>query len=296
MRNIAVFDIDGVLSNDAWRQQYLDDPNDPTWNRYYEGAQDDDVIEAGRFALFEAWESGWDIYFSTGMPERYREDRQKWLETNFEFLEREINYTLLMAADAHQHLHNADVKAVHANQIGPDRIVVWRDDNPETVQRLWEIGVPAVWVPSSGWKNKAEPQFPYSFTQYAEDIKQVAKYADHDMPGVVEKPIVYTTLGLTGESGELLEKATAVFLLAAQTSAHAGVAADTLKKVVRNNDGVFTPDKVDAILKEVGDVLWYTTRLPHHLGSSLEQVARDNVAKLLDRLDRNVIKGEGDNR
>lgn len=48
--------------------------------------------------------------------------------------------------------------------------------------------------------------------------------------------------------------------------------------------------------KELGDVLWYVAMTAHRLGLTLEQVATTNIHKLTDRQQRNVIKGEGDNR
>lgn len=48
--------------------------------------------------------------------------------------------------------------------------------------------------------------------------------------------------------------------------------------------------------KELGDVLWYVAMTAHRLGLTLDQVATTNIHKLTDRQQRNVIKGEGDNR
>ena len=88
------------------------------------------------------------------------------------------------------------------------------------------------------------------------------------------KPWVYA-LGLTGESGEV---------------------ADKIKKVYRDGDGVFNAEVREAIAKEIGDVLWYVTRLAATLGYSLEQVARMNIAKLESRAKRGAIHGSGDER
>jgi NTP pyrophosphatase (non-canonical NTP hydrolase) len=82
---------------------------------------------------------------------------------------------------------------------------------------------------------------------------------------------VYPALGLSGESGEF---------------------ADKVKKAWRNG----TPLDRAAALRELGDVLWYVTAAACDLDSSLEEVARMNVAKLADRAKRGVIKSEGDDR
>ncbi len=48
--------------------------------------------------------------------------------------------------------------------------------------------------------------------------------------------------------------------------------------------------------KELGDTLWYVAVTASRLGLTLDQVATTNINKLTDRQQRNVIKGEGDNR
>lgn len=88
------------------------------------------------------------------------------------------------------------------------------------------------------------------------------------------KPWVYA-LGLTGEAGEL---------------------ADKIKKVYRDKGGIFKQEEREAIAKELGDVLWYLTRLGATLGFSLEQIAAMNIEKLADRAKRGKIGGSGDDR
>lgn len=87
--------------------------------------------------------------------------------------------------------------------------------------------------------------------------------------------IVYPTLGLVGESGEIAEK---------------------VKKLFRDSNGVITEDFIQQMKKESGDVLWYLAALAFELGISLSEVAAHNIAKLRDRQRRNVLGGSGDNR
>lgn len=49
-------------------------------------------------------------------------------------------------------------------------------------------------------------------------------------------------------------------------------------------------------LKELGDILWQLNACCIQMGSTLEEVAEMNLAKLEDRAERGVLKGEGDNR
>lgn len=88
--------------------------------------------------------------------------------------------------------------------------------------------------------------------------------------------VIYPALGLSGEAGEIAEK---------------------VKKWVRDEGGeVITEDRRDAILKELGDPLWYIASLADDLGYTLQDVVDANVAKLTSRKERGVLHGSGDNR
>ena len=53
---------------------------------------------------------------------------------------------------------------------------------------------------------------------------------------------------------------------------------------------------LDGLALELGDVLWYISTLADDLGVTLEEVAKANIEKLQSRMERNKIKGDGDNR
>lgn len=90
-----------------------------------------------------------------------------------------------------------------------------------------------------------------------------------------ESSIIYTTIGLANEAGEVL-----------------GV----VKKMMRDDGNVLTDEKRKKLIDEVGDVAWYMARVCTELGISMEDLFDVNVAKLEDRLKRDVLKGSGDNR
>lgn len=87
--------------------------------------------------------------------------------------------------------------------------------------------------------------------------------------------LAYVALGLVGEAGEVANK---------------------VKKVLRDSDGEVSEEVRQALVGEVGDVLWYLARLSTELKTSLGVVGQENITKLLDRKDRGVLKGSGDTR
>ncbi|MEU8223345.1 nucleoside triphosphate pyrophosphohydrolase family protein [Kribbella sp. NPDC048915] len=94
-------------------------------------------------------------------------------------------------------------------------------------------------------------------------------------PISTDHPIVYPTLGLVNEAGEVAGK---------------------VKKIFRDRDGVITDADRDALTLELGDVLWYLSELCTRLGIRLEDVADRNIAKIADRASRGVLHGDGDHR
>ncbi|MCI0619505.1 nucleoside triphosphate pyrophosphohydrolase family protein [Candidatus Wolfebacteria bacterium] len=87
--------------------------------------------------------------------------------------------------------------------------------------------------------------------------------------------LMYTTLALTGEAGEI---------------------ADKVKKIYRDEGGIVSQEKRQDITREMGDLLWYMGRLAIHLGVSFDDVARENLEKLSKRTSRGTLSGAGDNR
>ncbi len=91
--------------------------------------------------------------------------------------------------------------------------------------------------------------------------------------------VLYPTLKLAGEAGEVAEK---------------------LGKMMRDEGYLpgasLSSAQLDALAKELGDVLWYVANLAADLGLSLEDVGQRNLDKLASRKERGVIHGSGDDR
>ena len=94
-------------------------------------------------------------------------------------------------------------------------------------------------------------------------------------PVPTDHPIVYPTLGLTNEAGEVAGK---------------------VKKIFRDRDGVITDADREALTLELGDVLWYLAELCTCLEISLHDVATANLEKLEGRAARGTLAGDGDHR
>lgn len=76
----------------------------------------------------------------------------------------------------------------------------------------------------------------------------------------------------------------------------AGEVQGKIKKIIRDNGGVITPEATEDIKKELGDTLWYIASMCENLGITLGDVATSNIEKLHDRQKRGVLGGSGDNR
>lgn len=110
------------------------------------------------------------------------------------------------------------------------------------------------------------------FNEYAERAVETAVYPGQ---GGSAEGITYVALGLTGEAGEVAEK---------------------VKKMLRDDGGILTAGRKDAIAKELGDVLWYWTMMCVECGLDPELVAEGNLEKLAERAKRGTLGGSGDDR
>ena len=105
-----------------------------------------------------------------------------------------------------------------------------------------------------------------NFDEYQQAIEKFAVY-----PREPELTAIgYLALGLNGEAGEVAEQ---------------------VKKAIRN-DGQITDERRAKILDEIGDVLWYVSRIASEFGASLGDVAAQNVAKLEERRNLKNLKHE----
>ena len=108
-----------------------------------------------------------------------------------------------------------------------------------------------------------------NFNDYQTKSRKTAGYP------AIGHSVIYPTLGLVNETGEVAGK---------------------IKKVFRDKGGEISEETRKALKAELGDVLWYLAQVATELNLSLDEIAEYNIAKLYDRLERGKIRGEGDNR
>ena len=90
-----------------------------------------------------------------------------------------------------------------------------------------------------------------------------------------EQAIIYPTLGLTGEAGEVANK---------------------VKKIIRDGTIENHESLIQEISAEIGDCLWYISVLADDIGVKLSDIANNNLVKLANRKEKGTIHGSGDAR
>jgi NTP pyrophosphatase (non-canonical NTP hydrolase) len=108
---------------------------------------------------------------------------------------------------------------------------------------------------------------------YQEEAEQTAMYPELGLS------IHYSTMKLCGEAGEFAEKVGKLWR-------------NQNKKLIKDYDVI----DVLALVKELGDILWYIADIATALQIPLSSIAAVNLEKLRDRANRGVIKSEGDDR
>lgn len=96
-----------------------------------------------------------------------------------------------------------------------------------------------------------------------------------DYKGMNDGDYSYPVMGLAEEAGEVSGK---------------------FAKAVRDDNGLISEERREAIKKELGDVCWFVAEISTLLGFKLEDVMQANLDKLASRKARGVLHGSGDNR
>lgn len=153
-----------------------------------------------------------------------------------------------------------------------------KKSTPPTRWEWQDVIEGALWNAQSEWKPLKTFVAPPKdkIVEYQDFVSETAIFPQ-------DMGVVYTTLALNGEAGELAEK---------------------IKKIIRDKKQFTTDDIVmsltsdehEGLVKEAGDVIWYITAFLEEIGSSLDEAITVNMEKLKSRRDRGVLTGSGDNR
>ena len=132
--------------------------------------------------------------------------------------------------------------------------------------------------------NTQEGQLELEFGTQTNETHKYKRISDLDMYQQVakqtaiyprEQAIIYPTLGLTGEAGEVANK---------------------VKKIIRDGTNKNNENLVQEISSEIGDVLWYIAVLADYIGCKLSYISNANLIKLANRKEKGTIHGSGDKR
>jgi hypothetical protein len=145
VRELAVFDIDGVVADVRHRLHYLDGrPKD--WDGFFAAAADDTPLAEGVALAREAMQT-YDLAWLTGRPERLRRVTRAWLTA------------LDLPGEPLVMRRNRDFRPARAAKLEELRtlaegrtVAMMVDDDPEVIDALAAAGYPAQlaeWVPRS---------------------------------------------------------------------------------------------------------------------------------------------------
>ena len=129
------------------------------------------------------------------------------------------------------------------------------------------------------------------FLNYERNARSTALY-----PSLFD--LIYPTLGLVGEAGEVANKVKKLlrdnYKVKLENDVKLQEASEIVEKAI--NDIIHESNFKEVLKAELGDVLWYIVNTANDVGLSLKEVADYNNQKLLDRMARNKIAGSGDDR
>ena len=139
-------------------------------------------------------------------------------------------------------------------------------------------------IPQSSREIKMIGQLEFELGAQTNESNKYKRISDLDMYQKVakstaiyprEQAIIYPTLGLTGEAGEVANK---------------------VKKIIRDGSNKDNDNLVSEIKAEIGDCLWYIAVLADDFNIKLSDIASANIEKLANRKKKGTIHGSGDTR
>lgn len=139
----VVFDIDGVLSDAAGRQHFLEGGTGKDWDGFFAACGDDPLIEeVGR--LLGLLEPAVQVILLTGRPLRVQPQTLAWLERY------QLRWDLLVMRDFGDYSAATEFKrgtVAQLRQLGFDLQLAFEDD-PRNLEMFRAEGIPCVYIHS----------------------------------------------------------------------------------------------------------------------------------------------------
>lgn len=139
MRKIILCDIDGTIANNDHRQHFLEGKKD--WDGFFSELINDEPIFPIINKVIEEHNTGKDIVFLTGRPERYRYSTTLWLKEYFNF-----ELKILMRKDNDQNNKLKVKKEIFEENFKAEEIAYIIDNDNDLVSMWSSMGIKTVKV------------------------------------------------------------------------------------------------------------------------------------------------------
>lgn len=147
-RPAVIFDIDGVLSDAAGRQHFIDKGAKRDWDKFFSSCGEDPIIEEV-VKLLSLLDKNLLIVLLTGRPLSVREETLSWLRRY------SLRWDLLIMRNFGDHSAAKEFKSISVDQLrssGIDPVLAFEDDK-RNVEMFREKGIPCVYIHSGYYDN-----------------------------------------------------------------------------------------------------------------------------------------------
>jgi len=154
----VVLDLDGVISDAGHRQHYLEAEasKDKDWTGFFNACVDDSVIAHG-WALAESVSPAICLVILTARIDDIRDSTISWLTTN------SIRHDWLILRGPRQGASSTEWKAgqLELLRAAGAEIQLCADDDPRNVEMMRGLGIPALYIPSGYYGDRASASVEY---------------------------------------------------------------------------------------------------------------------------------------
>lgn len=145
MEEIAIFDIDGCISDDAWRLPRIAKSGPNRFHPYHVVAGDDDVLHHGREHLLKHIRFPHSIVFITARPTSVWEITKRWIDKTFPQFGN-TPYIFMMRGEEEEGLGSVEIKLRRLRELSSvlldnQSIVAAYDDRPDVIKMYLDQGI-----------------------------------------------------------------------------------------------------------------------------------------------------------